>query len=153
MPEKKTTKSKRTTVTPHKTSKTGKNVSGVRAVIDKDVFEELCNIQCTRKEIASVFRCSESAISKWCQETYNQTFTDAFDELSLGGKSSLRRTQFELAKKSSAMAIFLGKQYLGQKDTPVEDDTEAIKKVSDILVSIKNVAGTQKKQTSKVKEE
>ena len=32
------------------------------------------------------------------------------------GKMSLRRYQFKLAEKNTAMAIFLGKQYLGQKD-------------------------------------
>ena len=29
---------------------------------------------------------------------------------------SLRRTQFKLAEKNPTMAIFLGKQYLGQRD-------------------------------------
>ena len=42
---------------------------------------------------------------------------------------SLRRNQFKLAEKSAAMAIFLGKNYLGQTDrfeqivTEVEDLT------------------------------
>ena len=47
----------------------------------------------------------------------------------------MRRSQFKLAEKNAAMAIFLGKQYLGQKDEPdinlasVPDDgfTAAIK--------------------------
>ena len=32
------------------------------------------------------------------------------------GKISLRRSQWRLAEKSATMAIWLGKQYLGQKD-------------------------------------
>ena len=32
-------------------------------------------------------------------------------------KIQLRRNQLELSKKSAAMAIFLGKNYLGQKDS------------------------------------
>lgn len=32
------------------------------------------------------------------------------------GKISLRRSQFQLAEKNASMAIWLGKQYLGQKD-------------------------------------
>jgi hypothetical protein len=32
-------------------------------------------------------------------------------------KIRLRRNQFELSKKSAAMAIWLGKQYLDQKDS------------------------------------
>jgi hypothetical protein len=31
---------------------------------------------------------------------------------------SLRRAQFKLAETNASMAIFLGKQYLGQKDYP-----------------------------------
>ena len=32
------------------------------------------------------------------------------------GKISLRRKQWQLAEKSASMAIWLGKQYLGQRD-------------------------------------
>lgn len=35
------------------------------------------------------------------------------------GKTSLRRKQFRLAETSAPMAIFLGKQYLGQNDVQV----------------------------------
>lgn len=44
------------------------------------------------------------------------------------GKISLRRAQFKLAKKSANMAIWLGKQWLGQQDKvkviseEIEDD-------------------------------
>ena len=38
-------------------------------------------------------------------------------EAGLGqGRVSLRRTQMAMAEKNATMAIFLGKQYLGQKD-------------------------------------
>jgi hypothetical protein len=33
-------------------------------------------------------------------------------------KIQLRKNQMELSKKSAAMGIWLGKQYLGQKDNP-----------------------------------
>ena len=36
------------------------------------------------------------------------------------GKISLRRMQWRLAETSATMAIFLGKQYLGQKNEPLE---------------------------------
>lgn len=48
-----------------------------------------------------------------------------FKKKSAGGKMSLRRYQFELAKKNASMAIWLGKQYLGQSDNPQGNiDTE-----------------------------
>jgi len=96
--------------------------------ITKDIFEELCNIQCTKDEIASVFRCNESTISRFCYREYDESFAEVYKKLSEDGKTSLRRTQFHLAQKNTAMAIWLGKQYLGQSDrqevTNITPDTE-----------------------------
>ena len=86
--------------------------------IDEKLFENLCSIQCTEAEICSVLECSEDTLNRWCKKTYRLTFADTFKNKSKRGKASLRRTQFKLAEKNAAMAIFLGKQYLGQKDEP-----------------------------------
>ena len=43
-------------------------------------------------------------------------FSEVFKEKRGLGKISLRRSQWRLAEKSATMAIWLGKQYLGQKD-------------------------------------
>lgn len=85
--------------------------------IDKEIFEELCEIQCTEDEIASVFRCSIDTLSRFCKETYKESFAEVYKKLSEGGKTSLRRKQWKLAETSATMAIWLGKQYLGQKDS------------------------------------
>lgn len=90
--------------------------------IDKKQFESLCAMMCTKDEICGFFRCSEDTVSRWVGRTYpkvkgkNQTFAGIYKELSANGKISLRRQQFKLAEKSAAMAIFLGKNYLGQTD-------------------------------------
>lgn len=106
-----------------------------RKEIDPIQFEKLCGLQCTLAEIAGWFQCSEDTIERWCKRQYAATFADAFKRYSQSGKISLRRYQFKIAEKNAAMAIFLGKQYLGQKDEPdinlasVPDDgfTAAIK--------------------------
>ena len=43
-------------------------------------------------------------------------FSEVFKEKRGLGKISLRRNQWRLAEKRATMAIWLGKQYLGQKD-------------------------------------
>lgn len=97
--------------------------------IDERIFKNLCGIFCTKEEIAGVFDCSEDTIERWCKRTYGLKFADAYKKESAKGKISLRRNQFKLAEKSAAMAIFLGKNYLGQSDkieqtiTEVEDLT------------------------------
>lgn len=87
-----------------------------RKEINEKLFENLCAIQCTEKEICAVLGCCEDTLNAWCKRTYKMTFSDTYKSKKMLGKSSLRRTQFRLAEKSASMAIWLGKQYLGQKD-------------------------------------
>ena len=85
--------------------------------IDKEQFEKLCTIQATEEEIAGWFKCSEDTIRRFCQKTYGTQFCEVYKRLSSGGRISLRRTQFRIAENGNAtMAIWLGKQYLGQTD-------------------------------------
>lgn len=87
-----------------------------KAEIDRENFEKLCEIQCTLEEISNFFRVDNKTIEDWCKRTYDKNFSEVFKQKRQGGKISLRRMQFQLAKKSAAMAIFLGKNYLGQVD-------------------------------------
>lgn len=84
----------------------------------KTQFEDLCSILCTVQELETIMHADHSVISAWCERTYGESFMDAYKRFSAGGKSSLRRIQFKLAHKSAAMAIWLGKQWLGQKEHP-----------------------------------
>lgn len=95
--------------------------------IDKEQFEKLCGLQCTEEEIADFFKCSIDTVLRWCKDTYNMTFADAYKKHSSAGKISLRRNQFALSKKSATMAIWLGKQMLGQKDVHVIDNNIEVK--------------------------
>jgi PBSX family phage terminase large subunit len=95
-----------------------------RIEIDEQQFENLCKLQCTLDEIASFFSCSPDTIERWCKRTYDEKFAEVFKKKSAKGKASLRRIQFKLAEKNVAMAIFLGKQYLGQSDNPGKAEEE-----------------------------
>lgn len=106
---------------PTKTNKGGRP----RKEISQDTFEALCEIQCTLSEIAGVLRASEDTVERWCERTYELGFAECFKKFSAGGKTSLRRHQFELARKGNAtMLIWLGKQYLGQSDKPSIDEPD-----------------------------
>ena len=88
-----------------------------RKEINKTEFEKLCFLQCTEREFCSWFDVSDETLNKWCKENYEgRTFLEVFKEKRENGLISLRRTQFQLAEKSPAMAIFLGKNLLGQTD-------------------------------------
>lgn len=98
-----------------------------RKEIDKIEFEKLCGLQCTKEEMCGWFDVTDKTLESWCKRVYKKGFSEIFSEKRGKGKISLRRSQFKLAEKSAAMAIFLGKNYLGQSDrieqvvTNVED--------------------------------
>lgn len=124
--------------------------------IDQQQFESLCNMQCTLQEIAGFFKCSIDTIERWCERTYDESFADTYKKYSQNGKISLRRYQFKLAEKNASMAIWLGKQYLGQTDKielgqadednsfkvemvmPTEDDLARLKKIQENLFKSEN---------------
>lgn len=84
--------------------------------IDFKVFEGLCQLQATLVEIASALGVSEDTVERRCKEHYGVTFAEVFRQKRAGGLISLRRSQFKMAETNPAMAIWLGKQYLGQAD-------------------------------------
>jgi len=98
-----------------------------RKEIDFDQFEELCRIQCTEVEIASVFGISIETLNTRCKEQYGQTFLEIWAEKSAAGKASLRRKQWLLAQDGNAtMLIWIGKQWLGQTDTQKIEHSGAV---------------------------
>ena len=78
--------------------------------IDYDTVEKLASIQCTQEEIATFLDLSVRTLQR------DEEFCRLYKKGIENGKMSLRRYQFKLAEKNTSMAIFLGKQYLGQKD-------------------------------------
>lgn len=100
--------------------------------IDKKQFENLCGLQCTREEICSFFDISEKTLEAWCKRTYKQSFSLVFKQKRGKGKISLRRSQFRLAEKNANMAIWLGKQYLDQKDEVKVEAQGGVTVINDI---------------------
>lgn len=100
-----------------------------RKDIDRKDFESLLALQCTLEEVTAFFDhkldgCSADTIERWCKRTYKENFADIAAKKRNLGKISLRRAQFELAKKNGAVAIFLGKNYLGQTDKIISETAE-----------------------------
>lgn len=100
--------------------------------INKEQFEKLASMMCTGEEIASFFNVVYDTINKWCMQEYGDTFVHTIKKFNDVGRVSLRRIQFKIAEKNSSMAIFLGKQYLGQTDKTEQTNTEKVTIVSDM---------------------
>lgn len=91
------------------------------ATINMDQFKSLCGMMCTEQEICAFLKVSHDTLNRWCHDNFGMTFGQAWEEFSAFGKISIRRNQFKLAETNPSMAIWLGKQYLGQKDDKEEE--------------------------------
>ena len=83
------------------------------------LIENLKSIMCTDEEIAGVLNCSRDLF-------YTEENAENFRQAIKKGEScaccSLRREQWKVAQKGNVtMLIWLGRQWLGQKDFVVED--------------------------------
>lgn len=79
--------------------------------IDWALVEKLATIQCTVEEIARIIGVSRSTLDH--NKQFLQIHKKGMDE----GRMSLRRLQWQKANEGNVtMLIWLGKQYLGQKD-------------------------------------
>ena len=101
--------------------------------IDYTAVEKLANIQCTQEEIASFLELSVRTLQR------DEEFCRIYKKGQDNGKMSLRRMQFKLADKNPTMAIWLGKQYLKQKDN-IEVESTQLVKVQELLNKIEEEA-------------
>lgn len=102
--------------------------------LDYEIVEKLANIQCTQEEIASFLEVSVRTLQR------DEEFCRIYKKGQDNGRMSLRRYQFKQAEKNTAMAIFLGKQYLGQRDVIEQDNSKEISKVEELLSKIEKEA-------------
>ncbi|MCL5073956.1 MAG: hypothetical protein M1308_24150 [Actinobacteria bacterium] len=95
--------------------------------LDYELIKKLSYIQCTQEEIASFLEVSVDTLQRDSQ------FCGIYKKGQEHGKMSLRRLQWGLANKNNAtMAIWLGKQYLGQTD---KNEFDINIKATEIIIS------------------
>ena len=112
--------------------------------IDQKQFENLCGLQCTLEEICGWFGVCSDTLETWCKRTYDMNFSEVFKQKRGVGKISLRRSQWRLAEKNANMAIWLGKQYLGQKDQVETTISEGTVQDDGLSASLRELARSLK---------
>ncbi len=93
-------------------------------------------LQATAQEIASSFHVAVETLEKKLREHFGESFCDLKKRCDGNGKLSLRRYQYRQSENNSSMAIWLGKQWLGQKDDPSEEFQKTNKLVQTLLDEI-----------------
>lgn len=88
-----------------------------RKEIDWDEFDKLCYFQCTLREIAHWFDCSEDTIERATKREHNLGFAEYHRIKADKGIISLRRVGFQKAMEGHpAFWIFHAKNYLNMSD-------------------------------------
>jgi len=83
--------------------------------LDHDLIFKLATIHCTYAEIAEIVGTSATTLEK--------RFKNLIEKGRAEGKKSLRKAQMDRALAGDQrMLIWLGKQYLDQKDTPTSEE-------------------------------
>lgn len=96
-----------------------------RKVIDWDQVDAMCRIHCTGEEQAAVLNVDYDTLNSACKREKGMGFSEYFKQKSASGKMSLRRKQYTSAMDgNTTMLVWLGKNWLGQKDSQEESYEE-----------------------------
>ena len=90
-----------------------KKMGRPKIVLDMNAVEKLSMLHCTQEEIAYFIGCSVDTLQR------NKEFGEVYKKGMALGKVSVRRKQFDVANGGHpGMLIWLGKQLLGQLESP-----------------------------------
>jgi hypothetical protein len=100
-----------------------------RKPIDPEQVKKLAAIQCSYAEMGAVLGCNESTLTR--------RFAQAIKEGREQGRMSLKRKQYEVAMNGHVtMLIWLGKQYLDQKDKVEHSEHDVERKFKEKLAAM-----------------
>ena len=119
----------------------GRPPGSIKADLDIKELEKLAALHCTYEEAAAWLGVTKRTFITYMER---EEVRDAWERGQGRGRVSLRRIQYQLAEKGNApMAIFLGKNLLGQRDRfdteeegdPTKDAARRIKGALDAIES------------------
>lgn len=98
----------------------GRVIGRNKIVIPEEEVAQLSQYHCTNKEMADFYGVP--------LQTFMDNFRDIIDKNRIITKQRLRKAQLDLALngKDRVMLIWLGKQMLGQSDSPVNTDSNQV---------------------------
>lgn len=121
---------------------TGNPTGRPQKPIDWKIFEQLCAIQCTQEEMANFLHICDETLSDRVRGHYGEDYSTIYNRYAAPGKCSLRRNQFSMSKRNASMAIWLGKQWLGQRDMSKDETKDIAEEVLNGIREIERESGS-----------
>lgn len=88
-----------------------------KADIDWNQVDKLLQAHCSGAEIAAYFGLNKATLYDRCKTDNNMPFSDYSQQKKAKGNSLLKAKQYSIAMRGDkTMLVWLGKQYLGQKE-------------------------------------
>ena len=122
-----------------------KKVGRPKTILNLDELEKLCRLNCTMPEIASYFNVPLRTLED--KYTNDKEIRKTIDKGRNQGKLSLRRKQIQILDETNnaTMAIWLGKQLLGQRDKhDIVTEDISTNKLSEALAIAERMARDKK---------
>ena len=108
------------------------------------------DLQATQEEVAGSFRVSVETLNARLQDHFGMSFSELRKRCDGTAKLALRRYQFQQAEKSSTMAIWLGKIWLGQKEDVIDELKDLM--IHAMRTGIREISEKSRGETSSVPE-
>lgn len=99
-------------------------------IIDRNMVLKMAKIGCTQEEIAAVLDCSVDTLQRRFKKEMQQGWQHR--------NASIRRKQYQVAMEGHpTMLIWLGKQFLQQRDGPAQQDKDSGNRLDELLNAFK----------------
>lgn len=107
---------------------------------DWQKIDEMLEAGCLGTEVAAFFGCHPDTLYKNIEKRYGLVFSDYMSCKRAKGDVAIREAQFRKAVKKldNTMLIWLGKQRLNQRETPIETEIsqETVKKYLEVIAQL-----------------
>lgn len=124
----------------------------IQREINLDQILYWIGLQATQEEIAGAFRMSIQTLNNKLRDACGMNFSELKRSLGGGseGKLALRRNQFKLSENNASMAIWLGKNWLGQKDQSFDEKSDLEKEAVSLLKKLNEIKEVGQKKYEQV---
>lgn len=110
-------------------------LKGLRRELTREMFEQLCALQCKREEILGYAGARDEELEAWCLEVYGRPLEEIMIMVRQDGIIDIRKAAFELQKKNATLTTHQINRFIGPPGPSAEDKARLLTRESDAAVS------------------
>ena len=113
----------------------GEALRGLRRELTREMFEELCALQCRPEEILGYVGAERPKLERWCRKVYGKKYglDRIMRMLRQDGLIAIRRASFDQLKKSAPLVAQQYSRFLPGAGQEEEEDNAAVRAFTAML--------------------